>query len=163
MALTVEVLDQQEPGEYLKHTEIYDFVHFCRLLTRLGLISSMLIWCGNHTFRMLLLHNLVQLFVCGILGMEPFRMSTHSEVNDFRTFGVLTLEIAVTAGAIIVMEKIQKAKKKRTASGNYYQLPFTIYPYQRFCMPRHRATPLTSQHNCIKPYNPAIPGRTHCI
>lgn len=62
---------------------------------------------------MLLLHNLVQLFVCGILGIEPFRMSTHSEVNDFRTFVVPAIEIAVTAAVIIVMEKIQKAVKKR--------------------------------------------------
>ncbi len=93
-------------------TGSYAFVHFCRLLTGLRFISSALIWCGNHTFSLLLLHNLVQLFVCGAFGMEPFRMSTHSEVNDFRTFGVLAIEIAVTAGVIIVIEKISRTIKK---------------------------------------------------
>ncbi len=99
-------------------TGSYAFVHFCKLLTGLGIISSALIWCGNHTFALLLLHNLVQLFVCRIFGLEPFRMSVRSEVNDFRTFGVLVVEIAVTAAVIIVMEKIKKAKKKTGAGGN---------------------------------------------
>ncbi|WP_044916889.1 acyltransferase family protein [Butyrivibrio sp. WCE2006] len=89
-------------------TGSYALVHFCRLLTKPGVISSALIWCGRHTLPILFLHNLVQLFVCSLLGIEPFRLSTRSKINDFRTFGILAIEIAVTAAIIIVIEHIQK-------------------------------------------------------
>lgn len=63
----------------------------------------MLSWCGNNSMKLLFLHGIVQLFLCVILGMEPFRMSFSSQINDYRTFYLLALEIAVTVLIIHVI------------------------------------------------------------
>ncbi len=94
-------------------TGSYAFVHFCRILTRFKFITAVFSWLGAHTIPLLLLHNVVQFFICRLLKMEPFRMSTHSEINDFRTFGVLALELAVTSIIIILLEKIPKKTSKK--------------------------------------------------
>lgn len=95
----------------------YPFVHFCRCLIRTGVICKALVWCGNQSMRLLFLHGIVQLFVCAILGLEPFRMSFASHENDFRTFYVLALEIL---GSVLVIRSIDFVKnllkKKKTAS-----------------------------------------------
>jgi len=81
----------------------YAFVHFSRCLTKFRLLSRVLSWCGNNSMKLLFLHGIVQLFLCVILGMEPFRMSFSSQVNDYRTFYLLALEIAVTVLIIHVI------------------------------------------------------------
>ena len=90
----------------------YSFVHFCRLLTKTGIICKALAWCGNYSLKLLFLHGVVQLFLCAILRMEPFRMSYNSKINDFRTFYLLALEIAVTVLVILAIDLIKKALKK---------------------------------------------------
>ena len=86
----------------------YAFVHACRCLVKTGPLGKALIWCGNHSMQLLFLHSIVQLFLCDALGLEPFRMSMRSEVNDYRTFYVLALEVLVTVLIILVMERLKK-------------------------------------------------------
>lgn len=91
----------------------YPFVHFCRCLIHTGPLAKALIWCGNNSMKLLFIHGVVQLFVCAVLGLEPFRMSLTSESNDFRTFYVLALEILISVLVILCMDKM----KKRPAAG----------------------------------------------
>ena len=58
--------------------------------------------------QLLLIHGIVQLFLCVLLGMEPFRMSFSANENDFRTFYLLALEIAVSALVILALGQIKK-------------------------------------------------------
>ena len=88
----------------------YPFVHFCRLLIHTGPLAKGLCWCGNHSMQLLFLHNVVQLLICAALGIEPFRDFISSEINDFRTLGVLALEVLVCVLLILAMEKLKKRK-----------------------------------------------------
>ena len=90
----------------------YPFVHACRCLRNTGILARSLIWCGSHSMQLLLIHGIVQLFLCEILGMEPFRMSAMSEVTDLRTIYLLALEMAVSVLIILGIEYIQKRIKK---------------------------------------------------
>lgn len=94
----------------------YPFVHFCRLLVKTGFFGKALAWCGNNSMRLLFLHGIAQLFICAILGLEPFRMAFFSNENDFRTFYVLALEIAASVLVIIVIDFIKKLIKKKKSS-----------------------------------------------
>ena len=93
----------------------YPFVHFCRLLVKTGFVGKALAWCGNNSLRLLFLHGVVQLFICAILGLEPFRMSFFCDENDFRTFYVLTLEIAVSVLVVIAIDLFKKLLMKKKA------------------------------------------------
>ena len=84
----------------------YPFVHFCRLLTRFKYISEGLAWFGTRSLLILYLHNPVQLLVCTLLGIEPFRISSISEINDFRTLGVYVIVLALCVVIIKVKEGI---------------------------------------------------------
>ena len=90
----------------------YPFVHVCRLLIHTGIIRKALAWCGNKSMYLLFIHGVVQLYVCLVLNMEPFRMSIFSEVNDFRTFYVFAIEIVVSVLVIILIDFIKKKTKK---------------------------------------------------
>ena len=95
----------------------YPFVHACRLLIHTGIVRKALVWCGNKSMYLLFIHGVVQLYVCLALNMKPFRLSMFSEVNDFRTFYVLAIEIAVSALIIILIDFIKKKinnKQKNT-------------------------------------------------
>ena len=94
----------------------YPFVHFCRLLVKTGFFGKALAWCGNNSMRLLFLHGIVQLFICAILGLEPFRMAYFSNGNDFRTFYVLALEIAASVLVIIAIDFIKKLIEKKKTS-----------------------------------------------
>ena len=95
----------------------YPFVHFCRLFVKTGFLGKALAWCGNYSLKLLFIHGVVQLFICAILGLQPFRMAYFSNENDFRTFYVLALEIAVSVLVIMAIEFIKKQiKKKKTIS-----------------------------------------------
>ena len=96
-------------------TGTYPFVHACRSLRNTGVLAKGLIWCGNHSMQLLLIHGIVQLFLCVLLGMEPFRMSFSANENDFRTFYLLALEIAVSALVILALEKIKTALRRKSA------------------------------------------------
>ncbi|MBR6917996.1 MAG: acyltransferase family protein [Clostridia bacterium] len=87
----------------------YPFVHFCRCLVKTGFVGKALAWCGNYSMKLLFIHEIVQLFICAILKIEPFRMAVFSDENDFRTFYVLALEIA---GSVLVILAIDFFKKR---------------------------------------------------
>ena len=93
----------------------YPFVHVCRLLTRTGIVCKALVWCGNRSMILLFIHEVVQLYVCLVFNMEPFRMSIFSQVNDFRTFYILAIEIAVSVLIIILIELFKKTRAKLKA------------------------------------------------
>ena len=94
----------------------YPFVHFCRGFVKTGFLGKALAWCGNHSLELLFLHDVVQLFICAILGIEPFRMSFRYDENDPRTLFVLALEIAASVLIIMVLDFLKKKllKKKTT-------------------------------------------------
>lgn len=95
----------------------YPFVHFCRCLTKTGFLCKALVWCGNYSLKLLFIHGVVQLFICAILGLKPFRMSFFYDENDFRTFYVLALEIAVSVLVIMAINFFKKLlTKKKTVS-----------------------------------------------
>lgn len=95
----------------------YAFVHFCRLFVKTGIVGKALAWCGNSSMRLLFIHGVVQLFICAILGLRPFRMAYFSNENDFRTFYVLALEIVVSVLVIIAIDFFKRTiQKKKTAS-----------------------------------------------
>lgn len=95
----------------------YPFVHFCRLFVKTGFVGKALAWCGNYSMKLLFIHGVVQLFICAILGLQPFRMAFFSNENDFRTFYVLALEIAVSVLVILAIDFFKKIiLKKKTAS-----------------------------------------------
>ena len=96
----------------------YPFVHFCRCLTKTGFLCKALVWCGNYSLKLLFIHGVVQLFICAILGLKPFRMSYMYDENDFRTFYVLALEIAVSVLVIIAIEFFKKLLIKKKLSPN---------------------------------------------
>ena len=81
----------------------YPFVHACRCLTKTGILCKALVWCGNNSLRLLFIHGVVQLFICAIIGLEPFRMSYMYDENDFRTLYLLALEIAVSVLVILTI------------------------------------------------------------
>ena len=98
----------------------YPFVHTCRLLNNTGIVSKALVWCGNNSMSLLFIHGVVQLYVCVVLKMEPFRMSFMSTENDFRTFYVLALEILISVLVILLIgfikKQISKLKTKKQAT-----------------------------------------------
>lgn len=96
----------------------YPFVHFCRCLTKTGIVCKALVWCGNYSLKLLFIHGVVQLFICAILGLKPFRMAFFYDENDFRTFYVLALEIAVSVVVVIAIGffKNRIMKKMKTSS-----------------------------------------------
>ena len=94
----------------------YPFVHFCRCLIKTGFLCKALVWCGNNSLRLLFLHGIVQLFICAIFGLKPFRMSFFAEENDFRTFYVLALEIAVSVLVIMAIDFIKKLIMKKKSA-----------------------------------------------
>jgi len=100
----------------------YPFVHVCRLLRNVKFVSKGLAWCGNNSMPLLFIHGVVQLYICVILKMQPFRMSFSSNENDFRTFYVLALEIIFSVLIIILMsfikKKIKNIKNKKEALNN---------------------------------------------
>ena len=96
----------------------YPFVHFCRLFVKTGFLCKALAWCGNYSLKLLFFHQVVQLYICAILGIEPFRMSIFNDESDFRTFYVLALEIAVSVIVIIAIDFIKKLIKKKKTSEN---------------------------------------------
>lgn len=89
----------------------YPFVHVCRLLRNVKFVSKGLAWCGNNSMPLLFIHGVVQLYICVILKMQPFRMSFSSNENDFRTFYVLALEILFSVLIIILISFIKKKVK----------------------------------------------------
>ena len=91
----------------------YPFVHACRCLIKTGFICKALVWCGNYSLKLLFIHGVVQLFICAILGLEPFRMSYASDTNDFRTFYVLALEIAASVLVVIAIGFFKKLLTKK--------------------------------------------------
>ncbi len=91
----------------------YPFVHLCRLLTRTGIVCKALVWLGNRSMYLLFIHGIVQLYVCLVLQMEPFRMSFASDVNDFRTFYVFAIELVVSILIILLIELIKKARNNK--------------------------------------------------
>ena len=95
----------------------YPFVHFCRCLVKTGVVGKAFAWCGNYSMQLLFIHGIVQLFICAILGLEPFRMSYFCDENDFRTFYVLALEIVASALVVIAIGYLKKLLfKKKTIS-----------------------------------------------
>lgn len=92
----------------------YPFVHSCRCLVKTGVVGKGLAWCGNHSFELLFLHGVVQLFICAILGLKPFRMAFFYDENDFRTYYVLVLVIAVSALVIMAIDFFKKLLTKKT-------------------------------------------------
>ena len=90
----------------------YPFVHTCRLLTKTKILSKALVWCGNNSMSLLFIHGIVQLYICVVLKMEPFRMSFASQENDFRTFYVLALEILISVLVILLIGFIKKLISK---------------------------------------------------
>ena len=91
----------------------YPFVHFCRLFVKTGFLCKALVWCGNYSLKLLFFHQVVQLYICAILGIEPFRMSIFNDESDFRTFYVLALEIAVSVLVILAIDFFKKLIKKK--------------------------------------------------
>jgi fucose 4-O-acetylase-like acetyltransferase len=91
----------------------YPFVHFCRVFVKTGVFGKALAWCGNHSLELLFLHGVVQLFICAIWGIEPFRMSFFSDENDPRTLMVLALEIAGSALVIMAIGFFKKLLMKK--------------------------------------------------
>ena len=100
----------------------YPFVHVCRLLRNVKFVSKGLAWCGNNSMPLLFIHGVVQLYICVILKMQPFRMSFSSNENDFRTFYVLALEILFSVLIIILIsfikKKIKNIKNKKEELNN---------------------------------------------
>ena len=94
----------------------YPFVHFCRIFVKTGFVGKALAWCGNNSLRLLFLHGVVQLFICAIIGLEPFRMSFFYDENDFRTFYLLALEIAVSVLVVIAIGFFKKLLTKKKAA-----------------------------------------------
>lgn len=94
----------------------YPFVHFCRCFVKTGFLCKALVWCGNYSLKLLFIHQVVQLYVCAILGIEPFRMSMFNDKNDFRTFYVLALEIAVSVLVIMAIDFFKNLLKKKKVS-----------------------------------------------
>lgn len=88
----------------------YPFVHFCRLFTKSEFLTKFFTWFGERSMTLLFIHQLVQLYVCALLGIQPFRMSLTSEINDPRTFLVYILVVAISSLFIIVKEKLKKLK-----------------------------------------------------
>ena len=91
----------------------YPFVHFCRVFVKTGVFGKALAWCGNHSLELLFLHGVVQLFICAIWGIEPFRMSFFSDENDPQTLMVLALEIAGSALVIMAIGFFKKLLMKK--------------------------------------------------
>ena len=100
----------------------YPFVHVCRLLRNVKFVSKGLAWCGNNSMPLLFIHGVVQLYICVILKIQPFRMSFSSNENDFRTFYVLALEILFSVLIIILIsfikKKIKNIKNKKEKLNN---------------------------------------------
>lgn len=100
----------------------YPFVHVCRLLRNVKFVSKGLAWCGNNSMPLLFIHGVVQLYICVILKIQPFRMSFSSNENDFRTFYVLALEILFSVLIIILIsfikKKIKNIKNKKEELNN---------------------------------------------
>ena len=96
----------------------YPFVHACRLLIHTGIVRKALVWCGNKSMYLLFIHGVIQLYVCVILNMEPFRMSMMSEINDFRTFYVFAIEIVVSVLVIMLIDFIKKLIKNKKEKVN---------------------------------------------
>ena len=98
----------------------YPFVHVCRLLINTGIIRKALVWCGNKSMYLLFIHGIVQLYVCVIFGLKPFRMSIFSSVNDFRTLYVFAIEIVVSVLIIMLIDFLKglRNKKKTTLVEN---------------------------------------------
>ena len=94
----------------------YPFVHFCRIFVKTGFVGKALAWCGNNSLRLLFLHGVVQLFICAIIGLEPFRMSFFYDENDFRTFYLLALEIAASVLVVIAIGFLKKLLTKKKAA-----------------------------------------------
>ena len=94
----------------------YPFVHFCRIFVKTGFVGKALAWCGNNSLRLLFLHGVVQLFICAIIGLEPFRMSFFYDENDFRTFYLLALEIAASVLVVIAIGFFKKLLTKKKAA-----------------------------------------------
>lgn len=94
----------------------YPFVHFCRCLLRTGPVGTFLGWCGVNSMKFMFLHGIIQLFICHLFGMEPFRTSIHSEVNDFRTLYVLALEILLTT--LVIWGMNRKKNRSGKPAGN---------------------------------------------
>lgn len=91
----------------------YPFVHFCRCLTKTGFLCKALVWCGNYSMKLLFIHGVVQLYICAILRLEPFRMPFFYDMNDFRTFYVFALEIAVSVLVILAIDFCKKRIVKK--------------------------------------------------
>ena len=89
----------------------YPFVHFCRLFTKTKYLGSFLAWFGENSMYLLFIHQLIQLFVCAVLGITPFRMSLHSEINDLRTILVYVLVVILSSLFVIIRGKIIKINK----------------------------------------------------
>ena len=94
----------------------YPFVHACKGLRRAGVVTRALVWCGNNSMLLLLLHQIVQLFLCVLLKMEPFRISLNSTVNDFRTLYLFVLEVLVTVLLILAIERVKKRFARKSGA-----------------------------------------------
>ena len=91
----------------------YPFVHVCRLLVNTGILCKALVWCGTKSMYLLFIHGIVQLYTCVVFKMEPFRMSIFSKTNDFRTFYIFAIEIAVSVLIILLIDLIKKLIKNK--------------------------------------------------
>ena len=90
----------------------YPFVHFCRLFTKSEFLMKLLTWFGERSLYLLFIHQLIQLYVCALLGMEPFRMSIFSEINDFRTILSYILVVIFSSLFVILREKFKASTAK---------------------------------------------------
>lgn len=89
----------------------YPFVHFCRLFTKTKYLGSFFAWFGENSMYLLFIHQLIQLFVCAVLGITPFRMSLRSEINDLRTIFVYILVVLFSSLFVIIRGKIIRINK----------------------------------------------------
>jgi len=89
----------------------YPFVHFCRLFNKTKYFGPFIAWFGENSMYLLFIHQLVQLYVCVILNVEPFRMSLSSNENDLMTLLVLVLVVAISSLFVIVREKLVQRSK----------------------------------------------------
>ena len=91
----------------------YPYVHFCRLFTKIKTLANILSWFGENSIYLLFIHQLMQLYICAILRIEPFRMSLTSEVNDFKTIFVYILIVLFSSLFVIARNKLKEMNNKK--------------------------------------------------
>ncbi len=91
----------------------YAFVHFCRLIVHMKYVGSGLIWCGQNSLRLLLVHGLVELFVCHIFNVPPFQTAVRAQQSNLHTIYVFIFELIISVLFVHFISSVKQKRKTR--------------------------------------------------